>query len=143
MAPDWTADWLHREATAILDRWAQAEQGRPYGTLDLPLQAAYRERLRLMIRTNTFDRARRAIGVDSVRADAIRATSAHFMDVFAHGRKDYAIPAGATCSSSSARLCSWSGARRAMRAIRTCWTGMGAWSTILAPAAVRVTLHFR
>lgn len=95
VAPDWTADWLHREATAILDRWAQAEQGRPYGTLDLPLQAAYRERLRLMIRTNTFDRARRAIGVDPVRADAIRATSAHFMDVFAHGRKDYAIPAGA------------------------------------------------
>src|SRR5512135_2717117 len=24
VAPDWSADWLHREATAILDQWAQA-----------------------------------------------------------------------------------------------------------------------
>ena len=24
VAPDWTADWLHREATAVLDEWAQA-----------------------------------------------------------------------------------------------------------------------
>jgi nitric oxide reductase subunit B len=22
VAPDWTADWLHREATAVLDDWA-------------------------------------------------------------------------------------------------------------------------
>ena len=95
VAPDWTADWLHREATGILDLWARAEQGRPYDALDLPLQASYRERLRLMIRRNTFDPARRAIVLDPVRAQAIRATSAHFMDVFAQGRTDYAIPAGA------------------------------------------------
>ena len=25
VAPDWTADWLHREATAVLEEWAQAE----------------------------------------------------------------------------------------------------------------------
>ena len=25
VAPDWTADWLHREAVAILDAWARAE----------------------------------------------------------------------------------------------------------------------
>ena len=24
VAPDWTADWLHREAVFILDRWANA-----------------------------------------------------------------------------------------------------------------------
>ena len=27
VAPDWTADWLHREAVFILDRWAQDEFG--------------------------------------------------------------------------------------------------------------------
>ena len=27
VAPDWTADWLHREATFILDDWANAEFG--------------------------------------------------------------------------------------------------------------------
>ena len=95
VAPDWTADWLHREATAILDLWAAAGPGRPYAALDPPLQAAFRERLRLMIRTNTYEAARQAIVVDPVRAAAIRATSAHYQDVFANGRQDYAIPAGA------------------------------------------------
>ena len=95
VAPDWTADWLHREATGILELWAQAEQGKPYGALDAPLQASYRERLRGIIRNNSYDQARQAIVVDLVRAQAIRTTSAHFMDVFAHGRKDYAIPTGA------------------------------------------------
>jgi len=95
VAPDWTADWLHREATGILDRWAGAEQGRPYAQLDAPLQASYRERLREMIRRNSFDPATGTLVVDPVRAEAIRATAAHFADVFAHGREAYAIPAGA------------------------------------------------
>ena len=33
VAPDWTADWLHREATFILDRWAKAEFGADYARL--------------------------------------------------------------------------------------------------------------
>ena len=27
IAPDWSADWLHREATWLLGHWAQAEHG--------------------------------------------------------------------------------------------------------------------
>ena len=30
VAPDWTADWLHREAIFVLDEWASAEFGKPY-----------------------------------------------------------------------------------------------------------------
>ena len=30
VAPDWSADWLHREATWMLDHWAEAEHGKPY-----------------------------------------------------------------------------------------------------------------
>lgn len=30
VAPDWTADWLHREAVFILNDWARAEAGRSY-----------------------------------------------------------------------------------------------------------------
>jgi nitric oxide reductase subunit B len=33
VAPDWTADWLHRESTFILDEWGNAEFGKPYGQL--------------------------------------------------------------------------------------------------------------
>ena len=34
VAPDWTADWLHREATFILDRWANADFGAGYEKLN-------------------------------------------------------------------------------------------------------------
>jgi nitric oxide reductase subunit B len=30
VAPDWTADWLHRECELILDDWARSEYARPY-----------------------------------------------------------------------------------------------------------------
>ncbi|MGC4084325.1 MAG: hypothetical protein QM736_19995 [Vicinamibacterales bacterium] len=30
VAPDWTADWLHRESVFILDRWSTRELGIPY-----------------------------------------------------------------------------------------------------------------
>jgi len=39
VAPDWTADWLHREATFILDRWATAEFGAEYAKLEGERQA--------------------------------------------------------------------------------------------------------
>src|SRR5262245_33099793 len=34
VAPDWTADWLHREAVFILDRWADREFGSDFEALD-------------------------------------------------------------------------------------------------------------
>ena len=30
VAPDWSADWLHRESVALLDLWAVRETGRKY-----------------------------------------------------------------------------------------------------------------
>src|SRR5215471_3440211 len=30
VAPDWSADWLHREATWLLDHWAQEQYQNPY-----------------------------------------------------------------------------------------------------------------
>ena len=44
-APDWTADWLHRELVAWLDITAQAEHGKPYAELDKATQANLRERM--------------------------------------------------------------------------------------------------
>jgi nitric oxide reductase subunit B len=39
-APDWTADWLHRELTAWLDLAARDQYGKDYAALDAPAQAA-------------------------------------------------------------------------------------------------------
>jgi nitric oxide reductase subunit B len=90
VAPDWTADWLHREATFILDGWS----GTPGGYAQLPpeRQAALRSRLEQLLRTNTYDAG--TITVDRVRADAFAANLAHYTDVFTRGREEYAIPAG-------------------------------------------------
>src|ERR1043166_4360285 len=30
VAPDWTADWLHRELTLVLDDWSRSRDGVPY-----------------------------------------------------------------------------------------------------------------
>src|SRR3974390_2385832 len=33
VAPDWTADWLHRETSFVLEEWANAEFSKPFGQL--------------------------------------------------------------------------------------------------------------
>ncbi|MFO0799434.1 MAG: nitric-oxide reductase large subunit [Gemmataceae bacterium] len=95
VAPDWTADWLHREATFILDRWATTEFGAEYAKLDGERQAQLRGRLAKEMRTNTYDPGTGAVTVSPVRAEAFRANLTHYSDVFASGRAEYAIPAGA------------------------------------------------
>ena len=39
VAPDWTADWLHREAVFILDRWANSDHNTEFEKLDNEQQA--------------------------------------------------------------------------------------------------------
>src|SRR3974390_2013947 len=45
VAPDWTADWLHRECAFLLDRWGEAEFGAKYDALSLERQSMLRQRL--------------------------------------------------------------------------------------------------
>jgi nitric oxide reductase subunit B len=95
VAPDWTADWLHREARFILDRWARQDFGADYDRIAGEQQAQLRGRLERVLRTNTYDDASKTITVEPIRAEAYQANAAHFADVFSKGRTEYAIPAGA------------------------------------------------
>jgi nitric oxide reductase subunit B len=101
VAPDWSADWLHREAVAILNGWATRDHGRPYDELDIETQAALRARLEQKLRTNTYDSASGDIVVSQDRAEAIRSVSEHYAALFGddpalHELRDaYAIPANA------------------------------------------------
>jgi len=94
VAPDWTADWLHRECDLILDDWARSEHGRPYATLGPEPQAALRERLRLTLRANHYDAATGTLTIEPVRARAFEANHKHFAEVFSQGNSKYAIPRG-------------------------------------------------
>jgi nitric oxide reductase subunit B len=99
VAPDWSADWLHREATWLLDHWAVQSGGKSYANLSDETQAALRERLKKEIRVNTYDPQTGNLVVSPERAAAIQAVGAHYAALFGNDpdlatlRKDYAIPA--------------------------------------------------
>ena len=95
VALDWSADWLHREAVFILDRWATAEFGSEYAKLDGERQAQLQGRLAKVMRTNTYDPATGTVTVPPIRAEAFQSNLKHYSDVFANGKAEYAIPKGA------------------------------------------------
>jgi nitric oxide reductase subunit B len=103
VAPDWTADWLHREATAVLESWAQADEGHAYGELDAERQAALRARLVTEMRANTYEAATGRLTVSVARATAFEQNAEYYADVFASGRTAYAIPAGTLTDPTRAR----------------------------------------
>ena len=98
-APDWTADWLHKEALFILDTWSLAEFSQSYDDLQDEKQALLQKRLQNELRKNTYDKASQSLVVSKVRAEAIKSNSAHYSGLFmndpdlAHLREAYAIPA--------------------------------------------------
>ena len=46
LAPDWSADWLHRESTALLEGWSRAQSGQAFADLRPERQAALQARLK-------------------------------------------------------------------------------------------------
>ena len=95
VAPDWSADWLHRECVFLLDHWAKESGAANYEALSAEQQAALRQRLQTTIRRNTYNPADHTITVDPARAQAFAELSHHYADVFANGRPQYAIQKGA------------------------------------------------
>jgi len=68
VAPDWTADFLHREATFILDRWANEAFGSNYEKLNEEQQSQLSGRLTERMRTNSYDPESKAITIDPLWA---------------------------------------------------------------------------
>jgi len=95
VAPDWTADWLHREAIFILDEWADARYGQRFTTLGVEEQGALQQRLEAMLRANRYEASSKTLTIEPERARAFAANSAHYADVFGNGRTEYAIQKGA------------------------------------------------
>jgi nitric oxide reductase subunit B len=95
VAPDWSADWLHREAVFVLDALSHEEHGVAYAELEADKAAAMESRLRSMMRPNGYDAQTGVLTIDPIRADAFDANAAYLADVFGNGREDYAIPSGA------------------------------------------------
>src|SRR6187455_1130331 len=71
VAPDWSADWLHREAMARLDKIAVSEGVPTYARLPSADQARARAVLQGEMRANTYDPDTRVVNVTEERAMAI------------------------------------------------------------------------
>ncbi|QGF23195.1 nitric-oxide reductase large subunit [Raineyella fluvialis] len=95
VAPDWTADMLHREVTYVLDQYAKQEGATSYDALDVERQAALKARLKTAIRTNTYNATNDTVTIDRTRVDAWKLSSEHYAQVFSQGNVAYAIPSGA------------------------------------------------
>jgi len=103
VAPDWSADWLHRECMFLLDKWAVDAGAANYAALDTERQAALTARLQKLLRTNNYDASSDSIVVDPAVALAFDQLSNYYGDVFSQGRSDYAIQKGALSDPAKAR----------------------------------------
>jgi nitric oxide reductase subunit B len=98
-APDWSADWLHREATALRDALAIAEYGRGFEGLTSSEKAGIEARVRDEMRGNTYDPSSGTLRISERRAAAVALTADHYERLFgadpklATLRDNYAIVA--------------------------------------------------
>jgi nitric oxide reductase subunit B len=101
LAPDWSADWLHREAVGLLERWAARDYGQSFDSLNREQQAGLTARLQGEMRANRHDPATGTITVSNDRAAVIREVAAHYVGLFGSDpafeslREQYAIANGA------------------------------------------------
>ncbi|MEO6173398.1 MAG: nitric-oxide reductase large subunit, partial [Arenimonas sp.] len=84
VAPDWSADWLHREAEAWLALRASHQYGQSYASLSAGDKAKLQAELQPEIRANTYDPATGVLTVSSERAQAIAAVAAHYESLFSN-----------------------------------------------------------
>jgi nitric oxide reductase subunit B len=98
VAPDWSADFLHREALFILNKWSQEEKGSSFDRLSAEDQASLKIRLQKELRTNTYDPTTQNLTISPLQAEAIQKVRAHYEGLFGADptldklREDYAIP---------------------------------------------------
>lgn len=95
IAPDWTADYLHRESVFILDKWARQTEAESFSSLPLEQQASLNARLQDQMRRNTYDPASGRVTITRERAEAFESLSLYYANIFSEGRDEYAIPRGA------------------------------------------------
>lgn len=97
-APDWTADYIHREALFILKKWAKEDYGASYQNLGNVKQAALKQRLQDLLRPNNYNPKTGVITIAPIRAEAFRYLKKYYSGLFMDNpardelRESYAIP---------------------------------------------------
>jgi nitric oxide reductase subunit B len=101
VAPDWSADWLHREAVAYRDLRSRTLYGQRYDGLDAAQRGSVDALVREDMRRNTYDAASGTLTVSQERAAAIAEVERHYLELFGDApaldalREKYAMTADA------------------------------------------------
>ncbi|MCF2876155.1 MULTISPECIES: nitric-oxide reductase large subunit [unclassified Tenacibaculum] len=95
VAPDWTADWIHREAEFLLNYWAKKDYNNDFEKLDVEKQGALKARLVKEIKTNTYNKETESISISQDRLLAIKNNITYYSSIFSEGHEQYAIQKGA------------------------------------------------
>ncbi|MGO2331890.1 MAG: nitric-oxide reductase large subunit [Pseudoalteromonas nigrifaciens] len=81
-APDWTADWLHRELVSWLNLAAEDQFGTAYDELNEQQQHMLRYDLKKDYRTNTYNTKTNTVSLSPRRMQAIAQTSDYYNALF-------------------------------------------------------------
>jgi nitric oxide reductase subunit B len=81
-APDWSADWLHKEAVFIINSMAISSDSVPYEKLNEEQKASLKVRLQNEIRANRYDPSTGILTVSTRRAEAIASNSKYYGGLF-------------------------------------------------------------
>jgi nitric oxide reductase subunit B len=88
LAPDWSADWLHREALHTQYIYSRSRFGLTFEELTPERQAVVNALLRLDIKKNTWDPENDTVWITDDRASAIAATAEHYAGLFQGGGEE-------------------------------------------------------
>jgi nitric oxide reductase subunit B len=98
VAPDWSADWLHREAVALRDLLSQTRYKTDYNSLAADERAAIDARVQAEMRHNTYDGQTGVLTLTPERVRAVAQVQAHYEELFGDSpaltrlREQYAMP---------------------------------------------------
>lgn len=107
LAPDWSADWLHREAENLLALLIQTPIS---GLSQAQNMALQKSELLKEMRTNSYDPSTDSITISDLRALAIKKVESHFVRLYEGSddeslalRRDYAFPVHGMLSNTEAK----------------------------------------
>lgn len=109
-APDWSADWLHKEAVFILNKLSVQTEGVPFEKLSEEKQASLKVTLQKDLRKNTYNKETGILTVSGLRADAIKSNSSFYSGLFTNDpslaglRDSYSIPENSLKTEERSRL---------------------------------------
>ncbi|MBK5195098.1 MAG: nitric-oxide reductase large subunit [Proteiniphilum sp.] len=82
IAPDWTADYLHREAQFLLGKWSHEEAGKTFDQLSAQEKAYMESRLQQYLRENSYDETTGMLVIGSERYEAFEHIRGHYRSLF-------------------------------------------------------------